>query len=592
MREPDPPPTGNPDARDLVARALDGAPDPIALLQIKKNAQYAYVNRAFCDVFGYAATALVGARPRLLTGALTDQAKFSRLRAAAFAGEPSREVLRLYTASGEARMVEIRERPILGTYRISHMRDVTQETATNEALIESNQRLSSLLEHNSEAVFTLDANGRCLAANPAAENLFGVPADGLLGHAYLDVVTGGLFPGQSLFPDALRTGRTLEYRATFELPGGRSSHAECTAVPMIVAGETRGAYVLVKDVSEAWQLATVIEERARRTRALYLISAEKGSDAEQIDSALTLVLNTFGMQYAFLGQIKNDRFFLSNVVGQGLVEVGDEFPLEKTRLRITVKTADVYAVDDISDPANRLDGVPHYPGWHGYISAPLKMDDRVVGAIGFCSTNHLTFSEADRDFVRLVAVLVSSALERQVQRQRLDDLAYADLLTGLPNRARFLIDIEAAISSSSRYERPFALHFIDLDGFKTINDRAGHAVGDLALKEVARRLRASARLHDVPARLGGDEFVLLQNELEHAADARILGNRIVERLAEPYVLEGETHALGASIGIAIYPRDGASARALLQSADTALYRAKAAGKRRVEMTVSAERSTE
>jgi diguanylate cyclase (GGDEF)-like protein len=153
----------------------------------------------------------------------------------------------------------------------------------------------------------------------------------------------------------------------------------------------------------------------------------------------------------------------------------------------------------------------------------------------------------------------------------------------LTNRAKFMRDLEAAISQAQRHRRKFALHYIDLDGFKDVNDRAGHPVGDLALQEAARRLRAVARRHDIPARLGGDEFVLLQTEVSDRSETAALGDRIVDALSAPYALDERTFELGASVGIATYPHDGRDARGLLKSADAALYRAKALGKHRIEI---------
>ncbi len=144
-------------------------------------------------------------------------------------------------------------------------------------------------------------------------------------------------------------------------------------------------------------------------------------------------------------------------------------------------------------------------------------------------------------------------------------------------------DLDAAISYGRRHRRRFALHYIDLDGFKSINDRAGHPTGDLALQEAARRLSGVARRHDIPARLGGDEFVLLQTEVRDRAETAALGARIVRALSLPYTLDDRRFELGASVGIATFPDDGKDARGLLKSADDALYRAKALGKHRVEI---------
>jgi diguanylate cyclase (GGDEF)-like protein/PAS domain S-box-containing protein len=185
--------------------------------------------------------------------------------------------------------------------------------------------------------------------------------------------------------------------------------------------------------------------------------------------------------------------------------------------------------------------------------------------------------------VKDVTEALRAAARLAAQAERLNHLASYDVLTGLTNRAKFMTDLDAAISLRRRHGRRFALHYIDLDGFKAVNVRAGHATGDLALQEAARRLLCVARRHDIPARIGGDEFVLLQAEVTECAETAALGLRIVRALQGPYVLENHTLELSASVGIATYPDDGEDARDLLRNADAALYRAKALGKNRVEL---------
>ena len=579
----------------LVGSALEFAPDPVALVIRRGDGAppvISYVNRAFGELFGYAPAALVGRSPSVLRGTRTAGDPFALAGLDVAIPRPDAETDYLYTSSGEERLVEIRERAINESHALVSVHDLTRVRETLDALLEANQRLGSFLANNTEAVLTLDVAGSCLDVNTAAKKLFGLEREELIGLGFRSGAKHGLFPGDEPFPEPLRAGRTMQYGAVFHHRDGRRLKVECKAVPMIVAGTTQGAYVIARDVTESTRLANLVSEQAKRTHALYLISAAKGTtNAKQIDEALGLVLDCFEMQYAFLCEVRGEEMHLLNVVGHGLIEVGDVFPLRKTRVAEMLKFGDVYAVDDTDLPQNRLEGVPHYAGWHAYISAPLIIAGAVYGAIGFVSTRVVPFNDYDKDFVRLAAALVSAAIERQMQRDRLDALAYLDILTELPNRAKFMLDIEAAIASARQGVRSFALHFMDLDGFKNINDRAGHSVGDLALKEVARRLRALPRLSDVPARLGGDEFVLLQQNVANVAQARALGRRIIASLSEPYVLEGQPYELGASVGIAIYPRDGREARTLLQSADLALYRAKAAGKNRAELSVSSYAET-
>jgi diguanylate cyclase (GGDEF)-like protein len=130
------------------------------------------------------------------------------------------------------------------------------------------------------------------------------------------------------------------------------------------------------------------------------------------------------------------------------------------------------------------------------------------------------------------------------------------------------------------------VHFIDLDGFKSANDRFGHAVGDAILQEFARRLRVAVRAGDTAGRLGGDEFVVLQRSVTTMSEPEALGLRLVEVLSRPYDLDGERIALSASVGIAVFPDDGVDTKSLLHHADRALYEAKALGKSRATRVVS------
>ncbi|SDH95360.1 diguanylate cyclase (GGDEF) domain-containing protein [Pseudomonas flavescens] len=177
----------------------------------------------------------------------------------------------------------------------------------------------------------------------------------------------------------------------------------------------------------------------------------------------------------------------------------------------------------------------------------------------------------------LLASLVLSALVvllicRHLLRP-LNTLAHFDALTDLPNRRLFDHSVANALSSKGR-STPFALMMIDLDHFKQINDRYGHAAGDEVLKVSAKRLRGLLRRIDMPARLGGDEFAALLPGLDRAAAIR-LGQRIEETLSEPITFNQQTLHIGISIGIAIAPQDGETASDLLRMADAEMYADKA-----------------
>ena len=167
---------------------------------------------------------------------------------------------------------------------------------------------------------------------------------------------------------------------------------------------------------------------------------------------------------------------------------------------------------------------------------------------------------------------------RKQAEERIEYLATRDALTGLPNRVLLNDRANQAILAAARSHNQLALLFIDLDRFQLVNDSLGHQAGDALLHAVAERLGNTLRRDDTLARLGGDEFVLLWNGLKSGPDAAVVAQRILGILARPFVVEGQTLSIGASIGISVYPADGHDSAALLKSADAAMYAAKDAGR--------------
>jgi diguanylate cyclase (GGDEF)-like protein/PAS domain S-box-containing protein len=174
----------------------------------------------------------------------------------------------------------------------------------------------------------------------------------------------------------------------------------------------------------------------------------------------------------------------------------------------------------------------------------------------------------------------SDISELKAQQERLNALAHHDALTGLPNRRLLLDRLEQAIAQASRNGEQVAVAFIDLDGFKPVNDRLGHEAGDELLKAIAARLSESVRGGDTAARLGGDEFVLVLVGVRVVEEVETTLNRVVQAIGRPIRLRGEDVGVTGSIGVAIYPADGTVPETLLQHADLAMYSAKNAGRNR------------
>jgi len=169
--------------------------------------------------------------------------------------------------------------------------------------------------------------------------------------------------------------------------------------------------------------------------------------------------------------------------------------------------------------------------------------------------------------------------ERKELQDRLEQMAQFDMLTGLPNRRMFLDRLAQTVAVAKRSSHRFGLLFIDLDGFKRINDLYGHEAGDRVLKTVAARLSACIRISDAAGRIGGDEFTVILGALTHYSDAGQVAEKILLALQRPITLpNGQQDSIGSSIGISVFPEDAEDGDGLLATADDAMYEVKRSGK--------------
>jgi len=169
--------------------------------------------------------------------------------------------------------------------------------------------------------------------------------------------------------------------------------------------------------------------------------------------------------------------------------------------------------------------------------------------------------------------------ERKQSESKINFLAYHDKLTELPNRELFYDRLSHAISQAKRKHNRLSILFLDLDGFKAVNDNYGHEAGDIVLKSVAIRLQSCVRGVDTVARLGGDEFTVILTEVDKTSDVTNIAEKIIQKLTEPLILyDSQTCGIGVSIGIAMYPENGYELDKLMSSADSAMYESKAHGK--------------
>lgn len=206
--------------------------------------------------------------------------------------------------------------------------------------------------------------------------------------------------------------------------------------------------------------------------------------------------------------------------------------------------------------------------------------DEVLGVISCCLEHPLSPDESQRQLLERMAHLAAIAMEQQKRLARIRFLALHDPLTGLPNRSLLNEHLNRNLRRARRENTSFALMFIDLDGFKQINDRYGHDAGDDLLSMLSGRMVEQLRSSDICARIGGDEFVVLLEKTGGPEAAEQVAEKLLSCLSRPVKRGQQSLQVSASIGIALYPEDGDSSDTLLTRADDAMYRAKALGKNR------------
>ena len=221
---------------------------------------------------------------------------------------------------------------------------------------------------------------------------------------------------------------------------------------------------------------------------------------------------------------------------------------------------------------------PHTPV---VVLSGLGDENAAMAAVTEGAQDYLVKSEIDdASLLRAIRYAIG-------RHERMHRIAYYDTLTGLPNRALFRDRLTQALARAERHGDKTALLFIDLDGFKRINDAHGHESGDVVLRAAAGRIRECLRASDVAARHGGDEFTVLLPSITRYEDATLVAEKLRGRITARLEVDGRDLSVGASIGIALFPADGTDADALTQHADDAMYLAKRRGKNQIVLAESA-----
>ena len=417
-------------------------------------------------------------------------------------------------------------------------RDMRERKEAERQIRRALTLLESTLECTADGILVVGSGGRVLSYNQRFIDMWRIPPN-LLAMSDDRVITSHILEQLNDPDEYLRTVEALyqqpqaESFDLLEFKDGR--RFERYSIGRAVEGVTAMRVWSFRDVTARFAAESALRDSELRYRLLFEQNAA-GVCVTTFEGIVTDCNSTFAVM---LGCNRAD------LVGQTMTEFYVR-PVEREELASLLR--DVSTLNSVEVEMRRRDGSSVWV---------LK---------------NLTLS-GDRIHSTVVDISDRKRAEEQIEFH-----AYHDVLTNLPNRKLFMDRLSQALTRCRRYGKALAVMFVDLDHFKTINDTLGHTAGDELLLEMSRRLRACIRDEDTVARIGGDEFTIILSELRHPEDAANVAEKMLELVQRPMTI-GETPVeTSASIGIALYPVDGQDAEALLRNADSAMYRAKEAGR--------------
>ncbi len=471
---------------------------------------------------------------------------------------------------------------------------VSLEQHTAEQLRQATQKFRALINASPLAIVVRDAQGLIERWNPAAERIFGWNEAEVQGKKVEWYPSGNeKEEGQHFRNIVFGGGVFADIEAVRRRKDGALITVSISGAPVYdLQGNVIGAMVMLADITERKRVALRQELQAEITKAL--------AESRGIEEALLKVIQAMCGK---MGWASGARWVLDRrngtlhceeawgvdspavqefvaatrgmVNSQLMVQAGK--PAGVVR-RVWDIAAPVWVADVLEDPGFRRIDVARAAGLRTALGFPVMIGEEFYGVMEFFAPAVWPPDQELMQFAGQIGSQVGQFLARKQAEDNLHFVATHDALTALPNRTMFDDRFTHALAQAQRYNRQLALLFIDLDGFKVVNDRYGHGVGDVLLKEIAGRLRSRLREGDVIGRIGGDEFVVLVEELGAAGELAGVASKIIEVVALPVVVQGQECKVTASIGISIFPGDGRDAQSLLKNADTAMYRAKVQGK--------------
>jgi diguanylate cyclase (GGDEF)-like protein/PAS domain S-box-containing protein len=382
----------------------------------------------------------------------------------------------------------------------------------------------------------------CLFANQRYAEYNGWTTDSIRGKTVREAIGEQAWHTIEPHVRTVQGGQPVRYVRDQHLPDGKKRIIDVSLTPHFAeGGQQVGAFVLINDITEQWRAEQAVRDSETRMRKF----AEATSE---------------GIAFHKNGVITDVNSALLDLTGYSAPEM------------LGRQTIDFVPEDCRAEVVEHIRSLDETP----YESAILHKDGHTV-AVEYAPKS-LPY---EGQIHRVVAVRDITA--RKQAQQRIEFLALHDPLTQLPNRQYLNEFLPRTLRLAKRQGVSTALLFIDLDGFKSVNDRFGHLAGDQLLCETARRLRSTVRESDLVVRLGGDEFLVVLCQIERASDAVQVAENLLSSMQPPVLVDDKAVSVLPSIGISLYPKHAGSVDDLISQADTAMYRAKDGGGNRYHL---------
>ncbi|MBN2894275.1 MAG: EAL domain-containing protein [Campylobacterales bacterium] len=470
---------------------------------------------------------------------------------------------------------------------IEYVKDITQEVKAKNALIDQKAFFRTIIQTIPDLVWIKDPEGVYLGCNPRFEQLYDVSEAQIIGKADYDFVDADLadfFRAHDL--NAMRHNGPIinEEWLTFAA-NGYKGYFETTKTPMVDAqGALIGVLGVARDITARKLRDSLAQLRNHLIDKIYAQEDKYVLLRSVLDQAETWTQS----QIAFFHLVDEDQGGVSlqtwstNTLEKMCFAEGNSahYPISQAGVWVEcIHRRKSMIYNDYASLSYKK-GLPqgHAP-LSRFVSVPLFRNQKIVAIMGV-GNKPTDYVPQDVAAIEQYCEAAFDIVERHDLHARLQHMAFYDLLTELPNRALIIDRLEQACAMSRRNHNLVALCYLDLDGFKPINDRYGHHIGDALLKELALRLNKSLRAGDTVARLGGDEFVLVFTELKKSSEVQKLIKRTLESITAVFDIAGHRIHISASIGATIFPSDNSDPEMLIRHADQAMYQAKEAGKSR------------